>query len=68
MVASAIYEKGFGLLKDILDGMRSWMEEKDYESVEQLKGSMSQENCPDPGAFERGNYMKTLTSFTAEPI
>jgi dihydroorotate dehydrogenase (fumarate) len=44
------------------------MDEKEYESVEQLKGSMSLENCPDPSAFARGNYMKTLTSFTGQPI
>ena len=48
--------------------MAEWMEEKEYESVEQLKGSMSQENCPDPAAFARGNYIKTLTSFTGQPI
>jgi dihydroorotate dehydrogenase (fumarate) len=42
------------------------MEQNEYQSVEQLKGSMSQQNCPDPTAYERGNYMKVLTSFTAE--
>jgi dihydroorotate dehydrogenase (fumarate) len=52
----------------ILDGLTQWMEEKEYESVEQLKGSMSQAKCPDPAAFERGNYMKALTSFTGQPI
>ena len=44
------------------------MEEKEYDSVDQLKGIMSQANCPDPAAFERGNYMKALTSFTGQPI
>ena len=48
--------------------MREWMEEKEYDSVEQLKGSMSRENCPDPAAFQRGNYMKTLTSFVGKAI
>ena len=43
-----------------------WMEEKEYESVEQLKGSMSRENIPDPSALERGNYMKALTSYTSD--
>jgi len=68
MVASAIYGKGYGQVGVMLDGLRQWMEEKDYESVEQLKGIMSQANCPDPTAFERGNYMKALTSFTGQPI
>ena len=40
----------------------------EYESVEQLKGSMSQQNCPDPAAFERGNYMKALTCYTGKFI
>jgi dihydroorotate dehydrogenase (fumarate) len=68
MVASALYEKGPEHLGVILQGIQQWMEEKEYESVEQLKGSMSQANCPDPAAFERGNYMKALTSFTGEFI
>ena len=68
MVASVLYQKGFDQLGIILQGVRQWMEEKEYESVEQLKGSMSQANCPDPAAFERGNYMKALTSFTGEFI
>ncbi|MFH1266520.1 MAG: dihydroorotate dehydrogenase-like protein [Planctomycetota bacterium] len=68
MVASAIYGKGYDQVGVMLDGLRQWMEEKDYESVEQLKGIMSQANCPDPTAFERGNYMKALTSFTGQPI
>jgi dihydroorotate dehydrogenase (fumarate) len=68
MIASALYQKGFAQIGRILKDMASWMEEKEYESVEQLKGSMSQENCPDPSAFARGNYMKTLTSFVGTPI
>jgi dihydroorotate dehydrogenase (fumarate) len=51
-----------------LAGMQKWMEQKEYDSVEQLKGSMSRENCPDPSAFQRGNYMKTLTSYVGKAI
>ncbi len=68
MIASVLYQKGFAQIGHILRGMEQWMEEKEYESVAQLKGSMSLENCPDPSAFARGNYMKTLTSFTGQPI
>ncbi len=68
MIASVIYRKGFDEVDIILDGLRQWMEEKEYDSVEQLKGSMSHQKCPDPAAFERGNYMKALTSFTGEPV
>ena len=68
MATSVLYTKGIGHISAILDGLRRWMEEKEYESVEQLKGSMSQENCPNPAAFERGNYMKALVTFTGEAI
>jgi dihydroorotate dehydrogenase (fumarate) len=68
MVASAFYREGVGHARTILDGLSAWMAENEYDSVEQLKGSMSQENCPDPAAFERGNYMKALVSFTGKAI
>jgi len=68
MVVSTVYEGGSSQISNILRGLREWMEEKEYESVKQLKGSMSQQNCADPAAFERGNYMKALTSFTGKFI
>lgn len=68
MIASVLYKKGFVQVGEILRGVTQWMEEKEYASVSQLKGSMSLENCPDPSAFARGNYMKTLASFTGQPI
>jgi dihydroorotate dehydrogenase (fumarate) len=64
MVASVLYKQGVNYISTILKDMADWMEEKEYDSVEQLKGSMSHQNSPDPAAFERGNYMKALTSFT----
>jgi dihydroorotate dehydrogenase (fumarate) len=39
------------------------MEEYSYESISDMKGSLSQKNCPDPSAFERANYMKMLKSY-----
>jgi dihydroorotate dehydrogenase (fumarate) len=68
MAASAFYHKGVAEAGRMLDGVRNWMEDNDYESVEQLKGSMSCENSPDPTAFLRGNYMKTLTSYVGKAI
>ncbi len=68
MVASVVYQQGFDALGRLLDGLREWMEQNEYQSVGQLRGSMSQQNCPDPAAFERGNYMKALISFTGKPI
>ena len=68
MVVSVVYRGGVGQVTSILDGLRHWMESKGYESVDKLKGILSQANCSDPTAFERGNYMKALTSFTGQPI
>ncbi|WP_265942763.1 hypothetical protein [Dechloromonas sp. A34] len=50
---------------EVLDGMRHWMETREYASVAQLKGSMSQQNLPDPSAFARAAYLNVLDSFTA---
>jgi dihydroorotate dehydrogenase (fumarate) len=46
--------------------VQSWMAEREYTSVAQMKGSLSQQSCPDPDAFERANYMKALKSYTSE--
>jgi dihydroorotate dehydrogenase (fumarate) len=68
MVASVLFQKGVAEVGRILAGLREWMDEKEYDSVEQLKGSMSLENSPDPAAYQRGNYMKTLTSYVGKAI
>lgn len=68
MVASTIYQKGFDQVGAIVDGLAKWMEKKGYDSVDKLRGILSQAKCPDPAAFERGNYMKALTSFTGKPV
>jgi len=68
MIASVLYQKGADQVGTILAGMQQWMEKNEYDSVEQLKGSMSRENCPDPAAFQRGNYMKALTSYVGKAI
>jgi dihydroorotate dehydrogenase (fumarate) len=41
------------------------MDENEYASVEQLRGSASQSAVPDPSAYERGNYMKTLRNYSS---
>jgi dihydroorotate dehydrogenase (fumarate) len=63
MTASAALARGPQVVSGMLDGIRAWMEEREYTSVEQLKGSLSQVSCPDPAAFERGNYMRALVSY-----
>ena len=67
MVASAPLARGPGIVADMLDGLRSWMEEREYVSVAQLRGSLSRASGPDPAAFERGNYMRALVSYAPQP-
>ena len=63
MLASALLRSGPGLLSEITDGLSEWLGERDYASVEQLKGSMSQETCGDPRAFERAQYVRALVDY-----
>jgi dihydroorotate dehydrogenase (fumarate) len=63
MMASELLHNGIRRINLILDELRVWMDEHDYESVAQMIGSMSQQHCAEPSAFERANYMKTLDSY-----
>jgi dihydroorotate dehydrogenase (fumarate) len=62
MLCSALLRNGIGYLERVEEGLRVWMETHEYESVRQMKGSMSQIRCPDPSAFERAQYMKAVKS------
>ena len=68
MTTSAVLKHGPGLISDLLVGLRTWLEEKEYVSVAQMKGSMSQRNIPDPAAFERANYVKTIQSYSSQTV
>ena len=63
MMASELLQNGIRRISVILEEMRQWMTEHEYESVAQMIGSISQKHCAQPAAFERANYMKTLASF-----
>jgi len=67
-IASELLAHGLSRIGQILGGMRTWMEEREYESVRQLTGSMSQQKCGVPAAFERANYLKILSSWDASVI
>jgi len=62
MLCSTLLRNGISHLRYIEHGLREWMEEHEYESVAQMKGSMSQLRCSDPSAFERAQYMKAVRS------
>jgi len=59
-LVSTLVRHGAPRLRSVLDEMTGWMEEHVYESLAQLKGSMSLASCPDPAAYERANYMLVL--------
>ncbi len=65
MVASVILREGPGKIADIESEMRLWLEENEYSSVTQLRGSASQGSVEDPGTFERAQYIRTLHSWAA---
>jgi dihydroorotate dehydrogenase (fumarate) len=63
MMCSALLKNGLRRIREVELEMVQWMEEHEYVSVEQMKGSMSHKSCPHPSAFERANYMKALKSY-----
>jgi dihydroorotate dehydrogenase (fumarate) len=65
MIASAILREGPGKIAQIEREMRAWLEENEYSSVTQLRGSASQGSVEDPATFERAQYIRTLHSWSA---
>lgn len=65
-IVGSLLRHGVGHLKDIENEMVHWMEEHEYQSIEQMRGSMSQLNSPDPSAFERAQYMKAVQTYRPE--
>lgn len=65
MMTSALLRHGPQHVAKVESELRAWMADREYESVEQLRGSVSQATSQDPSAFERANYMQTLRSWVA---
>ncbi|HEX3185554.1 MAG TPA: dihydroorotate dehydrogenase-like protein [Pyrinomonadaceae bacterium] len=63
MMASELLQNGMRRISQVLNEMCAWLHEREYESVMQLIGAMSQKHCAEPAAFERANYMKMLQSY-----
>jgi dihydroorotate dehydrogenase (fumarate) len=66
-VVSALLRRGPGYLRQIVTGFERWADEHQYESLDQMRGSMSLSRCPDPESFERGNYLGVLQSWRRTP-
>jgi dihydroorotate dehydrogenase (fumarate) len=67
MTTSALLRHGPEHVASLLGHVQAWMEEREYESVEQLKGSVSKRNVPDPGVYQRANYYQVLHSWAPSP-
>ena len=62
-LVSALLQHGPFRLAAVREEVGRWLEQHEYESLEQLRGSMNLARCPDPSAFERANYMRILQSW-----
>jgi dihydroorotate dehydrogenase (fumarate) len=62
-VVSALLQHGPDHLKTMREQMSTWLEQHEYDSLEQARGSLSLERSPNPAAFERANYMRVLQSY-----
>jgi dihydroorotate dehydrogenase (fumarate) len=62
-LVSVLLKHGPRYLYTLLQGLRQWMEDHGYESIDQLRGALNQRRCPDPTAFERANYIRVLQSW-----
>ncbi len=62
-MVTSIIEHGPRHIQDTLEDLRAWMLEKEYVSIEQMKGSISLHHTSNPAAYERANYMRVLTDY-----
>jgi dihydroorotate dehydrogenase (fumarate) len=67
-LVSALLREGPTALSRIREEAQRWMEEHEYTSLRMLQGSMNLSRCPDPTAFERANYMRTLQSWREDVV
>lgn len=63
-LCSVLLKDGIGRLTEIRDELQQWLEEHEYQSIAQMKGSVSQKHAIDPSAYERANYVQVLDSYT----
>ena len=63
MLCSVLLRHGVKHIAVIERELGEWLEKHEYHSVSQLRGSMSQKNCPDPAGFERAQYMRAVSTY-----
>jgi dihydroorotate dehydrogenase (fumarate) len=62
MMTSALLRNGPDHLRPLEVQLRDWMDRHQLETLDQLRGRLSQRSVPNPAAYERANYIKTLAS------
>ncbi|HEX9639084.1 MAG TPA: dihydroorotate dehydrogenase-like protein [Acidobacteriota bacterium] len=62
-LVSALLQRGPEYLRVLVEELQQWLEEHEYDSLRQMQGNMSLQRCPDPTAYERGNYVHILQSW-----
>ncbi|MBV8091476.1 MAG: dihydroorotate dehydrogenase-like protein, partial [Alphaproteobacteria bacterium] len=63
MTSSALLRHGVGYMKALLDGLKNWLEVRDLETLDGIRGRMSQRNITNPTLFERANYIRVLQNY-----
>ena len=66
MMTSALLRNGISHLASVRADLVDWMEEHEYESIQQMQGSMARRSVANPSAFERVNYMHVLSSYALD--
>ena len=66
MTTSELLKNGIQRIQEMERGITAWLVENEYDSLGQLRGSLSQINCSEPAAFERANYMRVLSSYSSD--
>ena len=64
MMASALHIHGINHIDRVLDDVRDWLRQRDYSSIAETRGCLSRRSAPDTSPFDRGNYIKTLSSYS----
>jgi dihydroorotate dehydrogenase (fumarate) len=67
MLTSALLKHGIGHLREVITDMTRWMQQRDYESIHQMRGAMNVANVAEPEVFQRANYLKVLGSYAVTP-
>lgn len=67
-MVSALLQRGPEYLRVVVDDLRRWLEEHEYESLRQMQGSLSLQHVPDPSAYERANYAKILQTWEEQTL